>query len=182
MWYVMQVRVGSEERIAQQCNITIPKSVLRKSFIPYNEAKYKFHGEWVTLKRRIFLGYVFLDTDHIEEVIQYLNRMADMTKVLGVGDEIVPLTDEEVDFLLQLGGEEQIVRLSEIMLDGSAVTVLNGPLKGKEGLIKKIDKHKRKIYLETEMFNRKQRIEIGFEFAVEKTERQKDAAPVTQSA
>ncbi len=182
MWYVMQVRVGSEERIAQQCNTRIPESILKRSFIPYSEALFKFHGEWTTLKRRIFLGYVFLDTDNIEEVLKYLYKMPDMTKVLGVGNEIVPLTEEEVDFLLQLGGEEQVVRLSRLMLDGTKVTVLNGPLKGKEGLIKKINKHKRRITLETDLFDRLQEIEVGFEFAVERTQQEKKEDLTAQSA
>lgn len=182
MWYVMQVRVDSEERIAQQCNTRIPKSILKRSFIPYIESRFHFHGEWVTLKRRMFLGYVFLDTDHIEEVLKYLYRMSDTTNVLSAGDEVVPLTEEEVDFLLQLGGEEQIVRISKLMLDDSGVTVLNGPLKGKEGLIKKINKHKRRIILETDLSDGLQQIEVGFEFAAEKAEQERKAEPAAQSA
>ncbi|MCD8098770.1 MAG: antiterminator LoaP [Lachnospiraceae bacterium] len=163
----MQVRVGSEERICQQCSISIPESILRRSFVPYSENRMKFHGKWLTQKRRLFPGYVFLDTDDIQETAVHLSRMSDMTKILGVGDEIVPLTKEEVSFMQQLGGDDQVVRLSKLMLDGTQVRVMNGPLKGKEGLICKIDKHKRRVYLEVEMFHRKQRIEVGFEFAVD---------------
>ncbi|MCC8150398.1 MAG: antiterminator LoaP [Lachnospiraceae bacterium] len=180
MWYVMQVRVGSEERICQQCSIRIPESILRRSFVPYSENRMKFHGQWRTQKRRLFPGYVFLDTDDIQETAIRLSRMSDMTKILGVGDEIVPLTEEEVSFMQQLGGDAQVVRLSKLMLDGTQVRVLNGPLKGKEGLICKIDKHKRRVYLEVEMFHRTQRIEVGFEFAVEKAAPGEAAADVKE--
>ncbi|MCD8148175.1 MAG: antiterminator LoaP [Clostridiales bacterium] len=170
MWYVVQVRTGSEESICQQCGVKIPDSVLHKSFIPYYEERRRFRGEWITEKRRLFPGYVFLDTENIPDTFRYLREVIGLTKLLGVGDDIVPLTEAEEEFMRQFGGEEQIVGLSEIIFETSQVRVLNGPLKGKEGLIKRIDKHRRKVYLELEMFGRLQKVEVGFEFALEKIE------------
>ncbi|MCD7764295.1 MAG: KOW motif-containing protein [Lachnospiraceae bacterium] len=81
---------------------------------------------------------------------------------------MIPLSDEEVDFLLRFGGEEQVVEISKGVFEGSRVKVISGPLVGKEGLIKKIDYHKRKAILEVEMFGRKQQIRLGLEVQMEK--------------
>ena len=35
MWYVMQVRAGTEENIRLQCSRKIPREVLERCFIPY---------------------------------------------------------------------------------------------------------------------------------------------------
>jgi transcriptional antiterminator NusG len=71
-----------------------------------------------------------------------------------------------VEFLQSFGGEKQIVEMSTGIIEGSKVIVESGPLKGREGLIKKIDRHKRKAYLELDMFGRSQRVEVGLEITM----------------
>ena len=46
MWYVMQVRTGSEENIQLQCQKDISSDVLEDCFIPYYEEKKNIKGEW----------------------------------------------------------------------------------------------------------------------------------------
>ena len=53
--------------------------------------------------------------------------------------------------------------MSEGFIEGDKFIVTRGPLCGKEGLIQKINRHKRKAWLEVEMFGRKQEIEVGLE-------------------
>lgn len=142
MWYVLQVRTGTEENIRLQCRSKISKAVLERCFIPY---------------------YVFVITDELDELYQSLKNVIGLTKLIGTGQEIVPLTEEEREFLLEFGGEDQIVEMSEGIIADSKIIVTKGPLIGKEGYIKKIDRHKRKAWLEIEMFGRKQMVEVGLE-------------------
>jgi transcriptional antiterminator NusG len=51
------------------------------------------------------------------------------------------------------------------MIENSQVIILSGPLEGMEGYIKKIDRHKRKAYLEIPMFGGVQTVEMGLEVA-----------------
>lgn len=53
--------------------------------------------------------------------------------------------------------------MSKGIIEGERTIVLSGPLKGKEGYIKKIDRHKRKAWLEVELFGRIQNIQLGLE-------------------
>lgn len=46
MWYVMQVRTGTEENIRCQCQRLISSNVLERCFIPYYQQKKRFQGEW----------------------------------------------------------------------------------------------------------------------------------------
>lgn len=163
MWYVVQVRTGSEENIRTQCTRNVSGNVLEKCFIPYYEERKRIRGEWRTEKKVLFPGYVFVITDEIEEVYRQLARVIGLTKVLGTGGEVVPLTEKETEFLLSFGGEEQVVEMSEGIIESSQVIITSGPLKGKEGMIRKIDRHKRKAYLELQMFGRTQVIQVGLE-------------------
>lgn len=163
MWYVVQVRTGTEEEIQRQCETIIDKSILKKSFIPKYEQERKYQGQWHTELKVLFPGYVFLVSGEKEKLFFELKRIIGLTKLLGIGEIIVPLTDEEVNFLLRLGGEEQTVEMSEGIIENDRVVVTSGPLKGNEGLIRKIDRHKRKAWLEIEMFGRTVEMQVGLE-------------------
>ena len=163
MWYVLQVRTGTEESIRLQCRNKISEAVLKRCFIPYYEEKKRIRGEWTLQKKVLFPGYVFVITDELDELYQSLKNVIGLTKLIGTGQEIVPLTEEEREFLLEFGGEDQIVEMSEGIIADSKIIVTKGPLIGKEGYIKRIDRHKRKAWLEIEMFGRKQMVEVGLE-------------------
>lgn len=163
MWYVIQVRTGSEENIQIQCQRNIPGDILEGCFIPCYEEKRRIQGEWKTQRKILFPGYVFLDSDKLTQLYMDLKQISGLTKLLKTGDEVIPLTEEEVGFLQSFGGEEQVVVMSEGIIENSKVKVTSGPLVGKEGFIKRIDRHKRKAFLEMEMFGRVQKVEVGLE-------------------
>jgi transcriptional antiterminator NusG len=165
MWYVMQVQTGMEETIRQQCQKQISKNILEDCFIPYYEEKKKYQGRWHIQNNILFPGYVFAVTDSLEALYYQLKKILGLTRILGTGDTIVPLREEEVRLLQKFGGEEQIVPMSEGIIENSQVIILSGPLEGMEGYIKKIDRHKRKAYLEIPMFGGVQTVEMGLEVA-----------------
>lgn len=166
MWYVMQVRTGTEANICRQCDARIPEAILQKCFIPYYEEQKRIRGKWTTLQKVLFPGYVFLITYKVEELFQHLKHVEGLTKLLGTGEEIIPISEKETNFLLSFGGEDQVVEMSRGIIEGAQVVIQSGPLQGKEGLIRKIDRHKRKAYLEMEMFGRIQRVEVGLEITM----------------
>ena len=163
MWYVIQVRTGTEEEIKNQCLKVISPDVLEHCFIPYYESMKRYHGEWHKVKNVLFPGYVFLVSDGIEELYYGLKKVIGLTKLLGTGNEVVPLYKEEIQFLEDFGAEKESVGISKGIIEGEEVVVLDGPLKGYEGFIKKIDRHKRLAFLEIELMGRKVETQVGLE-------------------
>lgn len=163
MWYVIQVRVGTEENICGQCEKKISGDILQSCFIPYYEAKKKSAGKWKTEQKILFPGYVFLITEQIEPLFFALKKVEGLTKLLATGDEIVPLSQREEVMLKKLGGDDHIVEMSEGIIEGSQIIIESGPLEGQEAYITKIDRHKRKAWLEIPMFGGVQKIEVGLE-------------------
>ena len=159
MWYVLQVRTGTEENIRIQCRNNISDQVLEECFIPYYEEKKRIRGEWTLQRKVLFPGYIFVISDNIDRLYESIG----LTKLIATGSEIIPLTEEEKNFMIQFGGEEQLVKMSEGIIEGDQIIVLKGPLKGQEGYIRKIDRHKRKAWMDIPMFGRVQNIEIGLE-------------------
>ena len=119
MWYVMQVRTGTEESIRVQCQSNIPAGVLERCFIPYYEERKHIRGTWITQKKVLFPGYVFVVTDKLDQLYESLRTVIGLTKLIGTGRDIVPLTDQEKHFLLEFGGEG-IVRVNGKII--SAIT------------------------------------------------------------
>ena len=67
MWYVMQVRTGTEENIRCQCQRLISSDILKRCFIPYYQQKKRFQGKWHIQERILFPGYVFLIAENLEK-------------------------------------------------------------------------------------------------------------------
>lgn len=170
MWYVLQVRTGSEERIIAQCKNIMSEEILKRCFVPYYEEKKKIDGEWKKLQKLLFPGYIFMVSEHIDEVEKQMKKVFGMKKILKTGEEIVAISKKEENLLKRLGlDDKELVEMSEGIIEGEQIIVTDGPLIGMEGIIRKVDRHKRKCWFETEMFGRMQRIEIGLEI-VEKRE------------
>ena len=163
MWYVMQVRTGTEESIRVQCQSNIPAGVLERCFIPYYEERKHIRGTWITQKKVLFPGYVFLISDDVEGIFIELKKVQGLTKLIGTGKEIVPLSESEVQLLLHLGGADQIVETSIGVMEQDKIRITRGPLMGMEGCIKKIDRHKRTAWLEIEMMGRIVETRVGLE-------------------
>ncbi len=169
MWYVIQVKSGTEENIRIQCEKNISREILSRCFVPHYEEKRKFSGEWRVYEKILFPGYLFLVSGHLDDLYQSLKRIIGMTRLLGTGKEIVPLTRQETELLLRLGGRAQVVKFSQGLIEHSRVHILSGPMQGMEGYIRKLDRHKRKAYLEIPMFGRVLTIQVGLEI-IEKCE------------
>lgn len=163
MWYVMQVRTGTEENIRIQCERVIEKDVLERCFIPYYQQKKRFQGKWHIQENILFPGYVFLIAQNVEKLAESLHSVIGLTKLIGTGNEIIPLNKEETQFLLRMGKEEQVVEMSTGIIENDKVKIQSGPLVGMEGDIKKVDRHKRKAILEIEMFGRTVEMQVGLE-------------------
>lgn len=163
-WYVVQVRSGHEIEISEKCKKLIPKSILLDCFIPEYTYQKKYTGSWHEVKDVMFKGYFFLITDEIEILNVELNKIPDSMKLIGKKKaEIFPLDDEEVMFLQSFGKDDHIVDVSVGYIQGDKVHVTKGPLKGKEGLITKIDRHKRIAYLQIDMFKKETIAKVGLE-------------------
>lgn len=88
MWYVMQVRTGTEENIRCQCQRLISSNVLERCFIPYYQQKKRFQGEWHIQERILFPGYVFLIAENPEKLVNGLRKVIGLTKLIGMEGNI----------------------------------------------------------------------------------------------
>lgn len=163
-WYVIQVRSKAEERIKKICEMMISEEILTEAFIPKNKRLKKMNGKWNEVEEILFSGYVFLVSDHPDELYLELKKVPDLTKMLGhIENEIYPLYDEEVEFLKSFSDNNHVVEVSTGFIENEIVRITQGPLKGREGIITKIDRHKRMAIIEVELFGKTTQAKVGLE-------------------
>ena len=163
MWYVIQVATGKEEQILAMIKKYGVQRYLRECFSPRYERRRKHLGQWRQEEAILFPGYIFVISDEVEELYQSLKHIPELTKILGVGEKWTPMTREDIEVVEMLSGRERVVRFSEGYIVGSKVVVKKGPLQGMEGTIRRIDRHKRRAYLEIPMFGRVLNAQVGLE-------------------
>ena len=163
-WYVIQVKTGNEEKIKDICQRLIPKEILIECFIPKTKRVRKIRGSFHEREEILFKGYVFVISDAIDDLYQSLKLIPELTKVLGNdGSNILPILKEEAIFLLKFGKEDHIVDISKGYIIGSKIMITTGPLVGNEGIIRKIDRHKRIAYIEVKLFDQITTVKVGLE-------------------
>ncbi|OAA86962.1 antiterminator LoaP [Clostridium ljungdahlii] len=163
MWYAVQVRTGDEEKIKLICNKLISNDVLQECFIPYYEKKIKYMTKWHITTEILFPGYIFMVSNRINDLILDVKKIPDLIKILGDENEIIPLYDREIEFLMRFGKEDHLVKISYGYIENDKIVITDGPMKGYEGTIKKIDRHKRKAIIQVEFFGRTMEVSVGVE-------------------
>ena len=155
MYYVVQVKTGKEQKAIEDILKNKPKDVENFDvFAPFRKGLRKYHGELKEVVERCFPGYVFVETDQVQELFKQLYFTPGFTKLLGreEGTEnFVPLDKDEsrmIDILYSKNND-RITEISNIEVrEGETIRVLDGPLMGLETQIKKVDLHKRKVTVE----------------------------------
>ncbi|WP_455684650.1 transcription termination/antitermination NusG family protein [Thomasclavelia sp.] len=123
------------------------------AFIPRIEKLISKEGKKEFLEVPMFPNYLFIETSLNEQ--EFSEMIKELKKDLGstmktLQDEtqtIFALTIEEKKLLESLLNENHLIKHSIGIIVNSKLIVEEGPLKGKEELVRKIDRHKRLAFL-----------------------------------
>lgn len=96
----------------------------------------------------MFPDYVFLESEDGERLAREFKQYRSFLMILGEKETLIPIGREEETFLRGLCGRSHHSAMSKGYIRNGRTHVTEGPLKGKERLIRKIDRHKRLARLE----------------------------------
>lgn len=175
-YYVIQVAPGKETDTEAFITRRIAEEVCASCFHPVRHVRKKFRGEWMDRHEKLMPGYVFLCSEDAEELFFSLKRIPMLTKLLGCDKEFfTALTDREAEWLEALisvdrdGRITGEVPLSQIEIsENDEIRILSGPLQGMEGMIKRINLHKRVAEVEVEFMGRMIGLHLGIELLEKK--------------
>lgn len=126
MIYVLQVAGGQETDVVISL---VMKEI--KAYAPIREQLERRHGEWHTVKRLIFPGYVFVKTELDDKIYYKLRETNGVIKILG---RPTPLYSTEEERLLPIF-EAGVVGINKGHVKDGVLTITEGLLKGRESEI-----------------------------------------------
>ncbi len=176
MYYVLQVAPGKEADTEAYITKRVADELYSSCFHPVRCVRKKFHGEWKDRHEKLLPGYVFMNSENAEELYLALKDIPMLTKFLGWNLEYVTaLTEQETEWLDALvsagrnGRTTGEVSLSRIEVDeNDEIKILSGPLQNMEGMVKRINLHKRIAEVEVEFMGRMTVIHLGIEMVEKK--------------
>ncbi|XKK27598.1 antiterminator LoaP [Bacillus sp. CB62A.1] len=170
-WYALSVRSGYEDLVKSiilrnlkepLVNVLVPKKTVPE--------KRKGNFEWVT--RKLFPGYILINTEmdaklyyklkEIPNCYNFLNKFQDDNNIY-----FLEIPDQEITPIVQLLNEKGTIECSKAYLEDSTVKIKSGPLRGREGIIKKIDKRKKRAKLLLNFLGDTKMIDVGLTLIIE---------------
>lgn len=168
MWYVLYCPQGNDEAILNSCRQRISTPALTDAFFFTCERMKRYQGSWHLEKEKMFPRYLFLESEDGELLLEELNRYTGIFQGLGDDRTLTPVEKQEEFFLTELCGASRHMSMSRGVIRHGVTHVTEGPLKGKEQLISKIDRHKRLAFLNVPGYSLDTEIRVGLEIT-EKT-------------
>lgn len=129
-------------------------------------------GRTFTRQAPIFPGYLFWQAGELQPEVYWLfKRTAGFIRFLKNNQDIEPLSGPSERLLLHFLQHGEVVGASKVAFDqGDRIQVLSGPMKGLEGMIKKVNRRKGRAKIELMMYEESFLIDFAFDIIGKVTE------------
>lgn len=166
MWYVIQTVSGKEHEVCIWINTYVDKRFYKRCFVPLYEDVWRKDGVGHISIKKLFPGYLFLETDTPEPVHEALKEVSDLTVLLCSQEEkggrmFLPIReDEEAFFNTILSDGVMKVSYVHTSTRGKFSTVI-GPLQSYTENIRRVDIPHRRAIVDIPMLGETRRIKFG---------------------
>lgn len=149
-WYIVRAQANRERSVSERISKEAEKGDLMgkvgQVIVPMEKSFFLKNGKKVTREKVMYPGYIFVETNAVGELKDYIKGCNGATGFLtNRTGEIQPLPRTEIERML--GQHEEIVQkqMESPFVFGEEVRVIDGPFKGFVGTIKEIKEQKVKV-------------------------------------
>jgi transcription antitermination factor NusG len=166
MWYVIQVKSGEEERMKELLDKLRVDGAYGECFVPLFEDVKRNGGKCRIGFRKLFPGYLFIESDDPDRIFQTLKRIPDFTKLLGSVENdgtklFVPIGKRDEEFLRTLFSDG-LMHVSYVhMAKNGRIDRVVGPLYNYRNHITKLELRHRMAVVEADMFGKRRKVKFG---------------------
>ena len=170
-WYAIQTTAGHENKVRSLIQRKIELDArapegrpIRQALVPMQEVVEIKNGKKVTVERKLYPGYVLVETLMNQETIHVINSIQGVIKFVGHERLPQPLRPDEVNRLLGIADEtEQEEPKEEIpFLVGQAVAITEGPFTDFNGTVEEVITDKGKVRVSVSLFGRPTSVELDY--------------------
>lgn len=158
---------GEEERF-----LNLARNALRTAGVtdtrlwwPRRKLTIRRKGRRVPSLAPLFPGYVVVEAPQIDEQrLRTLRRSTGFVRFLVDNSDIRELQDQDLELVRHFLSFGEIVEQSRVTFDvNNRIVVQEGPLKGLEGRIVKVDRRKGRAKVRLDMYKNAFMVDLGFE-------------------
>lgn len=165
-WYAVHTYSGYENAVMRNLKQRIESLGMEDRIfdvvVPV-EKKIKVKGtKRVEVEEKIYPGYVLVDMIVDDNSWYVVRNTPRVTGFVGAGVQPVPLSDQEVDFLLSRMGNTGDAEHTIELAIGEQITIADGPFKDFEGKVDDVDRTRGKVRVLVSMFGRETPVELDF--------------------
>ncbi|MEX2445466.1 MAG: antiterminator LoaP [Alkalispirochaeta sp.] len=172
-FYVFQILTGEEQRFITLAHNALLRNQLEDTRVwwPRRKLTIRRRGRRIRTVAPLFPGYLVIEAPMIDALrLRTLRNCTGFVRFLKTNQDIRPLDGEDLELVRHFLSFGEIVEHSKVTFDvNNRIVVQEGPLKGLEGRIVKVDKRKGRAKIQLDMYDNSFRIDLGFEVIAEKT-------------
>lgn len=153
-WYVLQSKPRQEERALEHL-----RNQLFACYCPYHKVEKIRHGKRVSLSQPLFPGYIFINLCRVTDNWHAIRSTRGVARLVTFANQPLAVPDELIEHL-----RAQVEQLEDepLFMEGSPVTITDGPFKDLDAVFCQMDGEERAIILLT-VLQRQQQIRIPME-------------------
>ena len=165
-WYVINTYSGHENKVKHNLEHRIEtmhqRQRVRQVVVPTEQVSELKDGQRVAVEKRTMPGYVLVNMDLNEDSWTLVKGTPGVTGFVGAQQKPVPLSQPEIDRLLNRETAERPRTRAQFSI-GESVKVVSGPLSDFSGEISEINEDAAKLKVLVSIFGRETPVEVGFD-------------------
>lgn len=172
-WYVIHVETGYEDIVCKYIDKVknyMFEGVKYKLLVPKRKIFERKQGIRKVVIRRMFPGYVLIETDDILDFYIRAKDVPHILKFLKARDYFYEVRSDEIRQIIHMADNKGLIDVSQAFMVNDKIIISDGPLLGMEGIIRKIDKRKGRAKVEFHINNKLLPIDLGIDI-IQKVEK-----------
>lgn len=165
-WYVIHTYSGYENKVKKNLEHRISSMDMENKIfqviIPTEEVMEIKGGQKIVTEKKIFPGYILVQMELDDDSWYVVRNTPGVTGFVGSHTRPTPLSDEEVEKMLQREAAGKPKPKTEFS-EGQTVKVISGPLADFTGTISEVNLDQSKLKVLVSIFGRETPVELSFD-------------------
>ena len=158
-WYAAFVETGCEDKVKIRLEYRLHDKLF--FYVPKRKLRERKGGVWHDKCHTLFPGYVLINGIIQPDNLSCFKNIPNLWKILSNNGQPLTILPSEIKFINSLMADGEEIGPSSLFYEGGQIKIIDGPLKGFEGRILKIDRRKGRAKVKMSFLGEERVIELS---------------------